>query len=387
MEKYSRHKDVATSINPFVPPAESVCFPTRLTTVAWVARLVPAAVRFMLFFLCVCLIEVVIAFDEGCVPLHLHYVTRPLLYRPLMMLLTRVALWLGASTAVATHFFPNARAASGNRDDVSAPWPPQPGDAIICNLQSPLDVLVLLGLSTSQPLTFVFPNDDGSAAGTQSQLRSFRSVVRAMNFVCRIADCRGKRKSNGAASAESGYDLSFRQRACRDRAATAMVFFPEETTTNGRGMLRFCLFRVDPSPSVPSSQYSRTAGSNELPLVAALSYSLSSTGGESGCYCAVIPPTGSQCWSVLWNGILRCSLNVARCRVRADVAVVRPSHLGVSLDPLPTQAFSPSFIDGLRQKMAAAAAHWRVVAYPCHPLQLSAATNKAEFLDQWDQYQ
>jgi hypothetical protein len=349
MEKYKRFTDVATGINPFTGPSTSdPSLPRRLIA----ALLFPFAFFIALicgfcFFALRTIAYVLWSAGLTVIATPLHWIA----------VKTFVSVLYGgfAFGRITSNLYPAVRSSLSTKNDVASR--PAPGDVIIVNSQSPLDILALQMAYPATALQFCFPTVAVVLPGdtTRTDLPDREAIVthlnlaNAMSYVLQWSRPSPSPDRPPSLPPVRDFDISATQRQAR-KSGTVVVFFAEGTTTNGRGILSL------PRMMLESSQQLH---------IAALSY--------TNAYHALVLPSGSGL--LAWS--FRCLAVSLGRQGGVDVAIVRPSHI----PPLPS-AFNAEWSSALQSRLALAASFNRPLDTPCRPL-ASTATDKRFFLAYW----
>lgn len=246
MEKFKRHADAATGVNPFVTTEQPGAVSVGLQCLLFPFRMLVAAV-----------LAVVILILE--MPLHamrkigLGAVAAVVLH-PVLALLVRLQLLAACNMLVLSKPFPPRPSASvcgsgpSARDD--AQGSPRPGEVVVCNMQSPLDLLAIMSLGVaggwSMPTCLVaFPLPDGTTMEMKpspfQKLKVLRHVLwTGAEAFFRIAEQRSQRGGDGALR----IDVALLQQRAR-RMRCPLLYFAEGTCGNGRGLLAFPTFACE----------------------------------------------------------------------------------------------------------------------------------------------
>lgn len=252
MEKFRTWGDAATGINPFVFPVDELSIATRIVHV-WVlfpVRVVLAVILLLLLFI---LDTVAHLLRVVCLSVVPRYTLAPL-----ATVVTRGVLWLLAG-GLSTRFriLPPKPAAAVVKDDTLKA--PKAGDLILCNLQSPLDVLAIrCALPTiyssngsewagamERGAVFAFYDPVGGAAG--APLADFCpspfQMFKAARFIRHLAKPEVIRRMDQPGLTSSLAEVPPIQIDVLQRRAVKLgvpvILFAEGTTTNGKGILPF----------------------------------------------------------------------------------------------------------------------------------------------------
>ncbi|KAH9966132.1 hypothetical protein BC827DRAFT_1125793 [Russula dissimulans] len=257
MEKYSAFRDPGTGIQPFltpVPPLGSNTFSRIALPLSYALGVVRMALIIVIAALYVVFVSGVCAVLRPIPPIH-----RAISYL-LTAILSRLSLFVLGVLWIPVEELSRKRGSGESRE----PWRPGAGDFIVSNWASWIEVLWLA--FRFDPI-FVLPVSDdpvpqrdtlpeartpGRRTGTGSAAISLstKPIVRRANIVgfrkvslLRIIMCTG-----GTPLDASGGNY-FNLEEIRSSASRPIVVFPECTTSNGRGLLKFAeLFKDRPVP-------------------------------------------------------------------------------------------------------------------------------------------
>jgi hypothetical protein len=224
------------------------------------------------------------------------------------------------------------------------------GDVVLCNLQSALDPFVIEA-TIGRPAMFVFASTVG---GTPADVHDspWAAARRAL------------RAPSASAPTTALADLASLRTAAAARGVV-VVFFPEATTSNGRGVLRFANASITVSAGRSFSEL----------RVMGITY-----GNASATNCVI--PEG---FALFW---LRCLGRSAFRGVDVAVTVARPAVVAeaaanatvAGTGPTPAILASPP----LQHVLADAVSFERTVDAACRPLAAASVEDKVQFVAQWD---
>ncbi|ESL10599.1 hypothetical protein TRSC58_01665 [Trypanosoma rangeli SC58] len=250
MEKYRKFADAATGINPFA----LVRSPTTISLVI-AAALFPLRLTGALLLLLLLFVLDVLAYAFFLVP-GMSCVSR-LLLAPCQRGLLRGLLFAGGNLSLTRESPKTVAMANAAGGDAA----PAAGDVVVVNMQSPWDMCVL-EVAGLLPLCIVAfyvggaattaiagasakkTDDDGSSDGLlvvgPSPLQRWRVWwhiygTGTVEFLRAAAACGGSGAGNSGHN-ESVVHLTTLQQRC-ERLGVPLIFFPEGSCTNGKGML------------------------------------------------------------------------------------------------------------------------------------------------------
>lgn len=353
MEKYKRFTDPATGLNAFV--GDATIPPTVVRIICGCIWLVIAAVPLLIAS---ALLWLSLAITCAMTAVHLAFLARPLHWAAVK---TYIPVILGcvAWGRVVRTLYPAVKSTLSTRPDAGESTP-EPGDVIMANCQSPLDVLVLQAAYPRHRLSFVFPSvavafgDESEPRNDTEALTVVHSLLAAMSVLLSWTTAAPTFERPPNLPSTRDFDFSIVQRTA-EKSGVVLVVFGEGATTNGRGVLSMPRMMFDMHRKVH---------------IAAISYS-------NPKHPVVLPYSGSLLGWLLLRCIPISFLNAGAI----EVAVVRPSHI----PPLPS-SFSREWSAALQARLALAASFCRPTDAPCRALSGSSATDKRLFLAQWLSY-
>jgi hypothetical protein len=230
MEKYRKFGDAATGVNPFIFKHNATILSTVLAVVFFPFRLVLALIIALLLFVV----------DMGLHSARKFFIAgivTPYLLFPLQSLLGQLFLLAIGNVTVSQRVFPRQ---AGPQGQLSAGVLPGPGDVIMCNMQSPLDVTVLLatgGLSALRipymHVAFFCHNAPHIVSVGPNPFQRWKAMFHVMYSASR------RYLATAAASdvEKVTVDLTSVQRQAL-KLGIPVLLFGEGTTTNGHGILQ-----------------------------------------------------------------------------------------------------------------------------------------------------
>lgn len=374
MEKFKRFTDPPSGINPYVPRLQASAVARVSTFVCFPLRPVLALPFVVLLFVADFLVLVLRLVG-------LTVVANAVVGPPRAFLL-RGLLWAMAGLALKRRCFPPrpfagaAAAADALPGTVAAtdePPVPKPGDVVLCNCQSTVDVLALEALFPEKavPFRFVFPK---RAEGSTEKIAFTQctSVWAAMSHVAhmsRAADTMAAGDGSvsdtpvaaptplskvfqqpvaapaGGAQMVTPFSLCnadlvpLQERALAD--GVALVVFAEGVTTNGRGLLAFPSIRCRERLHLVTLQYDASSVPTVVPasLMSDLfrmpmgGSALGLLGMPSGCHGTIVRPSvvppAQTVFSPVWSNDVRSVMCRAACSHNSQVLC---KALSVSVD-------------------------------------------------------
>jgi hypothetical protein len=227
MEKYRKFGDAATGVNPFIFTHK----PTLLSTAA-AALLFP--LRCVLGLLLCLLLFVVDLLMHSARKFFIAGIVTPYLLFPLQSVLSQLFLFSMCNLLVRQRVFPRIGPSGGSVNGPAA------GDVLLCNMQSPLDVFVLLGTgglsSWRMPYCYVAYFCHNAPHVVHFGPNPFQRWKTLFHVL--YSTTRGYLVNTVAETETLTVDLTSVQRQAL-KLGVPVVFFAEGTTTNGRGVLQF----------------------------------------------------------------------------------------------------------------------------------------------------
>lgn len=349
MEKYKRFTDGPTGINPFTGPATEAPTTARLV-IAWVIAVPLLALPLLL----VLALYVVLTVLTTLLPL--SFIALPLRWL-CMKLCVAPLLWMFSWSTLSRTTYPAQKSSLSARGDDGVQTP-SPGDVILVNCQSPLDVLAVQLAYPRYPLTYCFPSVAhalGTETGPTNDVDAIRrepGVFRAMTFMLSWAAPSPMIEKPTNLPPTRCFDMTINQLSA-EKAGRVLVLFAEGASSNGRGIL-----------SIPPLMFSKAHKMH----IAALSYS-------NPRHALVLPHGGS-----LPSWLVKCLSQSLFRSASIDVASVRSTS-----NPSFPAAFSAEWSSALQSRLALAASFNRSVDSPCRAL-ATTATDKRFFLAYWNLY-